>query len=529
MIITDIYRFIYVRIFKPLAKTENMATVAKLADSLQDNEILVLKALKKNKASNAELQTHTKLDQSTVARSALWLQNKNLIKTAETKTVFVSLTKLGKTYRNTYLPERKFLLALKKGPIDLMHLAKDTELDENESRVALGHWKEQGAVSIKNGKVELKVPDHLNKKTLEEEFIEKFTKSDEIEHESLAPEYKEAYNKLRKRGLASQEEKTERIFEITDTGAKVADAVKPGEKIGQLTSDIIKSGEWQKKPFRRFDVEGHVPELFIGKKQAYARFLEEVKDELVALGFEEMTGPLVELSFFNNDALYMPQDHPARGIHDIYSVKEPKYGSLENYKHFLKAVKEAHETGGKTGSTGWQVPFSEQETAKLVLRTQGTALSARTLMQKDLKIPGAYFAVARVFRPDVLDATHLLEFNQTEGIVLDESANLKKLLGLLAEFAKKITGSNKVRFRPHYFPYTEPSIEVDIWSPALNNWVEALGAGILRPEVTLPLGVKVPVLAWGIGVDRLFMIRENISDIRQLFSQDVDWLRRRKI
>ncbi len=306
-----------------------MATVARLADSLQDNEIIVLKALKKHPATNPELQTETKLDQSSVARSTLWLQNKNLIKTEETKTVFVFLTKLGKTYRNTHLPERKFLLALKKGPIDVMHLAKETGLDENESRVALGHWKEQNAIGIKNGRVELKIPDYLNKKTLEEEFIEKFTKSDELEHDSLAPEYKEAFNKLRKRGLASQEEKTERIFEITDTGSKVADAVKPGEKIGQLTPDILKSGEWQSKPFRRFDVEGHVPELFIGKKQAYARFLEEIKDELVALGFKEISTELLELSFFNNDALYMPQDHPARGIHDIYFVKEPKYGNLD--------------------------------------------------------------------------------------------------------------------------------------------------------------------------------------------------------
>src|SRR3989344_387876 len=378
----DIYKSIYMRFFKHLARDGGMATVAKLADSLQDSEILILKALKKHSANNNGLQTQTKLDQSAVARSTLWLQSKNLIKTEETKTLFVFLTKLGKTYRNTYLPERKFLLALKKGPIEIMHLAKDTGLDENESRVAMAHWKEQGAISIKNGKVELKVPDHLNKKTLEEEFIEKFTKSDELEHEALAPEYKEAYNKLRKRGLASQEEKTERIFEITDTGSRVADAVKPGEKIGQLTPDIIKSGEWQSKPFRRFDVEGHVPELFIGKKQAYARFLEEVKDELVALGFEEMAGPLVELSFFNNDALYMPQDHPARGVHDIYFVKEPKYGNLEKYKSFVKVVKEIQESGGKKGSTGWRVPFSEREAERLILRSHDTALSARTLMSK---------------------------------------------------------------------------------------------------------------------------------------------------
>ncbi|MCX6774466.1 MAG: hypothetical protein NTY99_00020 [DPANN group archaeon] len=107
--------------------------------------------------------------------------------------------------------------------------------------------------------------------------------------------------------------------------------------------------------------------------------------------------------------------------------------------------------------------------------------------------------------------------------------NFRNLISLLSEFAKKITGTDKIRLRPHYFPYTEPSLEADIWHPTLKRWVEVFGAGIFRPEVTIPLGVKVPVLAWGIGIDRLFMIRENISDIRPLFSQDIRWLREAKI
>ncbi len=508
-----------------------MTNLTKLADSLQANEISILKALKKHGQArhNAELRAETNLDQSAVARSALWLENKGLIIVKETKIEAVILTKLGRHYVTEKLPERKLIDALIAGVTADKLIYKF--MDGKEFNAALGYWRQKNAIIISKEKTELNDVglSYKNKKTIEENFIEKFNSVSELLIANLAPEDKEAFERLRKRGLTASDTRVERLFGITDVGARVADAITPEERIGQLTPAIIKSGEWQKKTFRRFDVEAGVPVLAIGKKQAYVRFLEEVKDELVALGFEEMAGPLVESSFFNNDALYMPQDHPARGIHDIYYVKEPKYGSLDAHKNLLKEVKAVHEGGGKTGSTGWQYNYDEKEAARLILRTQGTALSARALANKNLKIPGAYFAVARVFRPDILDATHLVEFNQTEGIVLGENANFRKLLGLLAEFAKKITGSDKIRFRPHYFPYTEPSIEVDIWSPALNKWVEALGAGIFRPEVTLPFGVKVPVLAWGIGVDRLFMIRENIKDIRQLFSQDISWLRERKL
>ena len=302
------------------------------------------------------------------------------------------------------------------------------------------------------------------------------------------------------------------------------------KEIAELTPEIIRTGAWQKIPFRKYDANAPAPPFFIGKKQAYRAFLDEVKMELVGLGFEEMTGSPIELSFFNNDALYMPQDHPARGIHDLFFIKQPQYGKIgKKHENFLTQVKAAHINGGKSGSTGWGGDFSERSSARLVLRSQTTALSSRWLMKSDLKIPGAYFALSRVYRPEKLDATHLMEFNQLEGIVLDENANLRKLLGLLKEFGKRIVGSDKVKFRPGYFPFTEPSFEAAFWSPELKKWLEVGGAGIFRPEVTLPLGVKVPVLAWGIGIDRLFMLREGLSDIRQLFSQDVNWLRKAKI
>jgi len=240
-----------------------------------------------------------------------------------------------------------------------------------------------------------------------------------------------------------------------------------------------------------------------------------------------MEGPMVELSFFNMDALFMPQDHPARGVHGAYFIKEPQYGTVKKHENFVKNVKKAH-TEGMAGGKGWGGQFSEKESARLVLRSQGTALSARTMIGK-VKVPGAYFAVTRCFRPDKVDATHLTEFNQLEGIMLNPDVNLRSLLGLLKEFAVKITGTDKVRFRPAYFPFTEPSVQGMIWHEGLKKWIEIMPAGIFRPELTTPLGIKVPVMAWGFGVDRLFMIKENITDMRDLFTHDLKLLRDAKV
>jgi len=271
-----------------------------------------------------------------------------------------------------------------------------------------------------------------------------------------------------------------------------------------------------------------VAKTWPGKKHPYLVFLDELKEKLVTLGFKEMTGTNVETSFFNFDALYTPQDHPAREIMDIYFVKSPKYGSIGAPRKVLENVSETHENGWKTGSAGWGYEYSVQEAERLVLRGHGTCLSARTLLRKDLQIPGRYFSIARCFRPDVLDQTHLTEFNQVEGIVVDENLNLRDLLGILMTFAVEIAGAERFRLKPDYYPFTEPSVELSAYKKGC-GWIEFGGSGIFRPEVTLPLGIKVPVIAWGLGIDRLFMVKARVDDIRTLFSKDLQWLRSKEV
>lgn len=160
------------------------------------------------------------------------------------------------------------------------------------------------------------------------------------------------------------------------------------------------------------------------------------------------------------------------------------------------------------------------------MRTHTTCLSAQTLAKlKKEEIPAKFFAIGKVFRNETIDWKHNIEFNQTEGIVIDKNANFKHLLGYLKQFLKKM-GYDKIRIRPGYFPYTEPSVEIDVWNPEKKIWLELVGAGIFRPEVTIPLlGEWVPVLAWGPGFDRILMDYYKVKDLRDLYKNDITKLR----
>jgi phenylalanyl-tRNA synthetase alpha chain len=299
-------------------------------------------------------------------------------------------------------------------------------------------------------------------------------------------------------------------------------------EVTQLTPELVVTGKWRTVKLQGYNIKAPVAETWPGKKHPYLQFLDEVKEKLVALGFREMTGPTVETSFFNFDALYMPQDHPAREIFGIYLVKSPKYGNLASHRRVIQNVKKTHEDGWNTGSTGWRYNYSVKEASRLILRGHGTCQSVRTLLNKNLEVPGKYFSFVRCYRPEVLDKTHLTEFNQVEGIIIDKDLTLRDLLGVLEKFAVEIAGADKVKFKPDYFPFTEPSVELNAYRKGY-GWIEFGGSGIFRPEVTLPLGIKEPVLAWGLGVDRLYMMKARIDDIRQIFSQDLDWIRRKEM
>jgi len=337
----------------------------------------------------------------------------------------------------------------------------------------------------------------------------------------------------RKRGTSTSlfrlVEREEVTFAITAAGAAARKALErsgaTGEETGALTPEALKTGSWKAARFRRYNIDVPPTRVLPGRSNPYSAFLSRLKDKLASLGFEEFDGPLVETEFWNGDALFMPQFHSARDIHDVYYMKSPTH-AREIEQPWLDQVAAAHENGWTTGSRGWGYPFDRQFTRRLILRSQGTVLSAKTLPRA--KIPGKYFGVVRCFRYDKVDATHLADFYQTEGIVLGEEVNLRTLLGLLKMFAEEVAMAKEVKYVPGFFPFTEPSVEVHIRHPSL-GWFELGGSGIFRPEVTEPLGVKVPVLAWGLGIDRMALTSMGLHDIRDLFSPSIEDVRTRRM
>lgn len=504
-----------------------MEEVEGLIELLSPIEREVLPYLKLK--SESKIIRESKFDAAKVKRALAYLDNKGIIKLKFTPKSIVAIGENGTLYLKNELPERRLLnaLASAKKELSFKDAKEKAKLNDNEFSVALGMLKKKAFMDVREGNLSLRAsPQDAAKKFIEEKLLSELP----LDLSTLSPEYQFALNNLKSRkDIVRVEEVKESSYEITPLGSKVLagfDKVKAsiGSTVEALTPEMLSSGSWKGKKFRHYDIKTKVPMICGGKKHPYHEFLKEVRENLISLGFEEASGPLVELSFFNSDALFMPQDHPARGIHDLYFAK-PQFGDLRRYAQILKNVKQTHETGGNTGSEGWKVPFSEKESSRLVLRSQGTAVSARILASGP-KVPGKYFSIARCYRPDIVDASHNTEFNQLEGIVIDKNVNFSQLLGLLKMFAKKITGTDKVKFLPSYFPFTEPSVEGYLYHEELGKWIEVLPAGIFRPELTAPLGIKEKVLAWGLGIDRLYMIKENIKDIREIFTTDLGVLRK---
>jgi phenylalanyl-tRNA synthetase alpha chain len=495
--------------------------------NLRAHELKFLSVLEQlgGKASVEQLISEAELSDAAVMRTALTLQEKSLVKIHAEPHVIVKLGAEGEVHAENGLPERRLVKALAalSGEANLDKAAAEAGLDPKFKQIALG-WILRKNWAVYNSKTNtLRIADHfLHQVAVPEGNDEKLLRY--LHGKNQAP-----LTVLSGELQPSVQDKTHRILEITAAGIQTAKEGKTAaEEVTQLTPELIITGKWRTSKLQKYNIKAPVAKTWSGKKHPYLSFLEEVKTKLVTLGFKEMTGTNVETSFFNFDALYTPQDHPAREADGIYFVKNPEFGDITAYETAVANVKATHENGWTTGSTGWGYKYSKQEAKRLFLRGHGTCLSARTLLSKDLEIPSRYFSIARCYRPEVNDKTHLNEFNQVEGIVVDEKLTLRDLLGVLAKFALEIAGADEVRFKPDYFPFTEPSVELSAYKEGY-GWIEFGGSGIFRPEVTLPLGIEVPVIAWGLGVDRLFMMRAGVEDIRDIFSQSLDWLRRKEV
>lgn len=467
-----------------------------------------------------------------VMRALEWLENKGLIKTEKTVQKLIMLDYNGQMYKKKGLPERRVLSELKDKPLSLNAVKKAAHLDSEELNAAIGALRHVHAITMNKDKegVLMQITEQgkaLLKKTTSEENL--ITGTFPLSFENVNEEMHHAVMQLQKRkGILLIKEEKDRMIYLTDAGKTVlAHGIGKEELIGRITPSMIQAAHWKNKQFRAYDVAINVPASYPGKKHMVTQAVEYIKRIWLELGFKEMNGRMIETAFWDLDALFVPQDHPARDMQDTFYIAEPGTAPLPDEAKKIKAV---HENGGKTGSKGWGSSWSAEEAKKLLLRTHMTVLSARTLSRlKQSELPAKFFAVGKVFRNEALDWKHLFEFYQVDGIVIDPNANMKHLKGYLKEFYRKM-GYDKVRIRPAHFPYTEPSCEVEVFHPIKKEWVELGGAGIFRPELVIPLlGQDIPVLAWGLGLDRIITAYYNITDIRDLYKNDISMLRKAKL
>jgi len=499
-----------------------MKEVSRIAESLHPLERKILPFLKKS-SNLDELQKFSKLKEVEVMRALQWLENKDALKIKTETKAIISLDKNGEKYIKEGLPEKRFLKSIENSNLHLQEIQKKANLDKDELTISIGQLKNKSLIDL--GK-EVSITDqgkkHLQKESLEELFLNSLP----LNPLRLTDEQKHAYQELNKRKLIIRTDiKKIRTFKLTQLGEELTKIKISDNLIESLTPQIIKSNLWKTQKFRRYDITSIVPRIYPGKKHPITQAIEYMRRIWLDMGFQEMSGNLIQTSFWNFDALFVPQDHPARDLQDTLFIKNPAKGTLPD-KKIRDKVSKTHEDGWETNSKGWNYKWQPEEAKLNVLRTHTTVLSAQTIANLKLKdLPGKYFNIGKVFRNETLDWSHLFEFYQSEGIVVDENVNFKHLLGYLKEFFKKM-GFEKVRFLPSFYPYTEPSIDVVVFHPIKKQWIELGGAGIFRPEVVKPLlGKDIPVLAWGLGVERIVTLYYEINDLRDLYKNDLKKLR----
>jgi len=488
--------------------------------------------------TSARLQKDLGYKEGHANQAFSWLSGKELLsEVSRTPKTYYEITDFGRKVLSEGFAEERIVDYLKaNGAKTLPEIAAALNIENKDVGSAFGPLSKDGVLSMNSEKKAEYTGKELPARfTVAKALIEKASKAEngQLDAANLSKEELEVMSGLtKKRGISETPFKTiERetvAYKLTQAFKEVVDALKSagitGNEIGEITPSMLASGEWKKGTFRGYNISIPPARIIPGRTNPYVQFLESVKDKLCSLGFQEFDGPLVETEFWNGDALFMPQFHAARDIHDVYRLKYPTHAK-EIEEPYLSNVAAVHKDGGNTGSRGWNYNFDHEFTRRLIMRSQGTVLSAHQLHKAE--IPGKYFGIARCFRYDKVDATHLSDFYQTEGIILGENANLRNLLGMLKMFATEIAGAEEVKYVPGYFPFTEPSIEVHIKHPKL-GWFELGGSGIFRPEVTKAMGIDVPVLAWGIGIDRMALMALGLNDLRELFCEDIERVRLRK-
>jgi len=463
-----------------------------LSHVLHDIEKQIVKALQSEpNLTEEQLVQKTKLSMDQIRRGVEWLRQKKLADVSETIKISSSLGKNGLDSLKNGLPERRLVNLVKDGPKTFDEIR--SSLQGPDFNVAIANAKKNDWISIEKmetgSKISLKqepvqTPEELMISTIGEKTIS----SNPL---SMFPALKPLME--RPDFIIQHEEKT-----------KAVSLSEPGKKI-----------DLEKLDSGAIDVEADVPHVHAARIHPLKDTINEIRETFVHLGFSEILGNLSQSSFWNFDALFTPQDHPARELQDTFYLKDLNAKQLATPAQ-IKNVSNAHKKG-------WRYYWDIQEARKMVLRTHTTCVTIKHLADKKPD-EARIFSLGRVFRNEKLSFKHLAEFNQVEGVVVGKHITLRDLMGIQKEFYRKI-GLTKVKFWPTFFPYTEPSLQSMVYNEKLGKWIELFGMGIFRPEVTKPLGITKPVLAWGGGIERIAMLKFGLDDVREFYNNNLSWLR----
>ena len=502
----------------PEGTEEPPAPGASLA--LSDPEARLLKELRRDPTElrdESELEIATELPIEAVRGSLQRLRSKHLVVVDESPIHRAHLTRRGEEMMRTGLPERRFLEAVAGHPEGLTpEQIEAAGLTSEERSAAIGVLRRRGLLAegvpfrLPTGGT---VPASLDEERLLKDVADGVQELDPT-----------VFKALDRRGLVAVERGVLRRWGASEEGRRMVLVEGDQALLGALTPAMLLERSWEGAAFPPYDVRAPVPYVTGARPHPYLAWLQEFEEILLGLGFSQSEGPLLETEFWNADVLYMPQEHPARSIHDVLSVRGVEgHAPPELLLERVAAVHEGRPIPGEAAPVGpgWRYPYDRAVARRPVLRSQTTAVSARFLAAHPSP-PFRMYCLDRNFRRESLDATHHIEFGQCEGILGEAGVTLRHLVGVFRELAEAI-GIRDLKIRPSYFPFTEPSIEGYVRHPRL-GWIEVFPGGMFRPEVLRPLGVEVPVAAWGIGVTRLAMIALGVSDIRDLFEDDLDRL-----
>ena len=461
-----------------------------MSQVLHPIEKQIIKSLKQSGNSTPEkLVESTKLSIDQIRRGMEWLKLKGLAEINEVDKTTLKLGQNGLDAKNNGLPERKLVNTISRGPKSFDEVRNILKSDFN---AAIANAKKNDWIIIEKGENSSKISLKGEAPLSSEEKLIDFIGEEEISQNEISDT----------NALASLKKRPDFISENFSKLKTITLSEKAKGIDVEASSDAI-------------DVEAKVPQTHAARIHPLKETINEIREIFVSLGFSEVLGNLSQSSFWNFDALFTPQDHPAREMQDTFYIK--------NFKATKFATPQQIRNVSHSHKLGWGYLWDISESQRMALRTHTTCVTIKHLADNKLD-EARIFSLGPVFRNEKVSYKHLAEFNQVEGVVIGKNVTLRDLMGLQEEFYRRI-GLTKIKFWPTFFPYTEPSLQSMVYNDRLGKWIELFGMGIFRPEVTKPLGITKPVLAWGGGIERIAMLKYGIDDVREFYNNNLSWLR----